>query len=226
MGKAIGIDLGTTNSVVAILQHGKPRVLPAEQGRPTLPSAVGLDAEGTRLVGTPARNQAILAPERTVLSIKRKMGEDVSLSLGSQELAPQEISAVILRTLKERAEAELGQAIPQAGDACAAHSNAKASSRDVAHARLIGVFSRSPHRFVLHGRRPRAPAACLRQTRREPARVRTRPRRQCTFCPRSGRRRPRVSRRATLGALCASLPGGTPPWSPPERHPGVHPAIG
>jgi molecular chaperone DnaK len=114
MEPILGIDLGTTNSVVAILQDGKPVVLPVEQGRKTLPSAVGLDSAGERLVGTPARNQAILAPERTVLSVKRKMGEDVKLTIGGQELAPQEISAVILRTLKERAEAELNRPIQQA----------------------------------------------------------------------------------------------------------------
>ena len=114
MEPILGIDLGTTNSVVAILKGNTPCVLPVEEGRKTLPSAVGLDADGARLVGTPARNQAVLAPERTVLSVKRQMGQAAKLRLGSQELTPQEISAVILRTLKERAEAELGQSVKQA----------------------------------------------------------------------------------------------------------------
>ncbi len=114
MEPILGIDLGTTNSVVAILKGSTPRVLPVEDGRYTLPSAVGLEADGTRLVGTPARNQAVLAPERTVLSVKRQMGQEMTLRLGSEQLTPQEISAVILRTLKERAEAELGQPVKQA----------------------------------------------------------------------------------------------------------------
>ncbi len=114
MEPILGIDLGTTNSVVAILDGATPRVLPVEEGRKTLPSAVGLDADGVRMVGTPAKNQALLAAERTVLSVKRRMGQATTLPLGSQQLTPQEISAVILRTLKERAEAELGRTLSQA----------------------------------------------------------------------------------------------------------------
>ena len=114
MEPILGIDLGTTNSVAAILKDNVPRVLHVEEDRQTLPSAVGLDAHGVRLVGTPARNQAVLAPERTVLSVKRRMGEETTLQLGSEHLSPQEISAVILRTLKERAETQLGHPIKQA----------------------------------------------------------------------------------------------------------------
>lgn len=110
----VGIDLGTTNSVVAIFRDGKPVVLPVEDGRKLLPSAVGIDHQGNIIVGTPARNQAILAPERTILSVKRKMGLDVRLTLGDQQLTPQEVSAIILRTLKERAEQALGQSLRKA----------------------------------------------------------------------------------------------------------------
>ena len=92
----IGIDLGTTNSEVAIVRNGQPHVF-MEDGDPILPSFVGLSEDGRLLVGKAARNQWILAPERTIKSIKRKMGQDVKVKLGDQEYRPQEISAMILR---------------------------------------------------------------------------------------------------------------------------------
>src|SRR5271163_3825356 len=103
----VGIDLGTTNSEIAIVENGQPRVL-VEDGDPILPSIVGLAEDGRLLVGKAARNQWVLAPERTVKSIKRKMGQDVKVTLGDQEYRPQEISAMILRALKQRASAKLG----------------------------------------------------------------------------------------------------------------------
>jgi molecular chaperone DnaK len=109
----IGIDLGTTNSEVAIVQDGKPRVL-AVDGDPILPSVVGLGDDGKLLVGKAARNQYVLAPERTIKSVKRKMGQDVKVSLGEQQFRPQEVSAMILRRLKEAAEKELGQPVQKA----------------------------------------------------------------------------------------------------------------
>ena len=108
MGPILGIDLGTTNSEVAIVRNGQPDVL-TEDGDPILPSFVGLSEDGRLLVGTAARNQWVLAPERTVKSIKRKMGQDVKVKLGEQEYRPQEISAMILRALKARAEKQLGE---------------------------------------------------------------------------------------------------------------------
>src|SRR5437868_7045989 len=105
----LGIDLGTTNSEVAILQGGHPFVIPGDDGDPILPSVVGLAEDGRLLVGHPARNQFVLAPDRTVKSIKRKMGRDETISLGDQTFRPQEISAMILRALKDRAEKHLGQ---------------------------------------------------------------------------------------------------------------------
>ncbi|MCY2988273.1 MAG: Hsp70 family protein [Planctomycetota bacterium] len=107
----LGIDLGTTNSEVAIIVDGKPVVLKDSDGSAILPSVVGLDRDGRLLVGRTARNQAILAPERTVKSIKRRMGLDVKVTLGDQSFTPQEVSAMILRTLKERAEQVLGQPV-------------------------------------------------------------------------------------------------------------------
>ena len=114
METIIGIDLGTTNSEVAIIRDGRPVVLPDEEGDPILPSVVGLDPQGRLLVGRAARNQFVLAPERTIRSIKRRMGEEVTVTLGDQKYTPQEISAIILRTLKQRAEKALGTAVTKA----------------------------------------------------------------------------------------------------------------
>jgi molecular chaperone DnaK len=109
----VGIDLGTTNSEVAIIRDGQPHVF-AEDGDPILPSFVGLSEDGKLLVGKAARNQWVLAPERTIKSIKRKMGQDVKVRLGDQEYRPQEISAMILRALKDRAQRELGTEVHKA----------------------------------------------------------------------------------------------------------------
>src|SRR5947208_10931412 len=109
----VGIDLGTTNSEVAMVQGGKPVVF-EEDGDPILPSFVGLSEDGRLLVGTAARNQWVVAPERTIKSIKRKMGQDVKVKLGDQEYRPQEISAMILRALKKRAEEQLGREVRKA----------------------------------------------------------------------------------------------------------------
>jgi molecular chaperone DnaK len=113
METILGIDLGTTNSEVAIIRDGQPHVF-AEDGDPILPSFVGLSEDGRLLVGKAARNQWVLAPERTIKSIKRKMGQDVKVKLGEQECRPQEISAMILRALKERAERQLGHPVQKA----------------------------------------------------------------------------------------------------------------
>ncbi len=109
----VGIDLGTTNSEVAYIRDGQA-VVCTEDGDPILPSFVGLLEDGRLLVGKPARNQWVLAPERTIKSIKRKMGQDVKVQLGDQEYRPQEISAMILRALRDRAARELGQPVNKA----------------------------------------------------------------------------------------------------------------
>ena len=103
----IGIDLGTTNSEVAIVIGGKPQIV-REHGDPILPSCVGLDEAGKIIVGREARNQAAAAPERTAMSVKRLMGTDKKLHLGDQEYSPQEISAFILTSLRERSVRALG----------------------------------------------------------------------------------------------------------------------
>ncbi len=114
MEAILGIDLGTTNSVVSILRDKQPYVIPVEGELRMLPSAVGVDADGQVIVGTPAHNQALLVPHHTILSVKRRMGNDETFTLGEQQLTPQEVSAIILRTLKERAETHLGQDITKA----------------------------------------------------------------------------------------------------------------
>jgi molecular chaperone DnaK len=113
MEPIVGIDLGTTNSEVAIVRDRQPYVF-EEDGDPILPSFVGLSDDGRLLVGKAARNQWVLAPERTVKSIKRKMGQDVKVKLGDQEYRPQEISAMILRTLRDRASKQLGTPVKKA----------------------------------------------------------------------------------------------------------------
>lgn len=114
MGRAVGIDLGTTNSEVSIVENGQARVLPGEDGDPILPSCVGFSETGKLLVGREALRQYAAAPERTVKSIKRWMGTDHKTKLGDREYLPHEISAMILRALKQRAETELGEPVTQA----------------------------------------------------------------------------------------------------------------
>ena len=109
----IGIDLGTTNSEVAIISGGRPQVV-REGDEAILPSCVGLDEAGNVIVGRQARNQAAAAPERTVLSVKRLMGTGTRVRMGEDEYTPQEISAFILKALKERAERALGREVRKA----------------------------------------------------------------------------------------------------------------
>ncbi len=114
MGKIIGIDLGTTFSAVAVLEGGKPVIIPNAEGQRTTPSVVAITKDGERLVGQVARNQAITNPENTVRSIKRHMGEDFKVTINGKDYTPQEISAMILQKLKADAEAYLGQKVTSA----------------------------------------------------------------------------------------------------------------
>ena len=113
MTRIVGIDLGTTYSLIAAVEHGQPRVLPDEQDQRLLPSMVGFSPKGELLVGTPARNQYVLEPDQTVKSIKRKMGTDERISLAGRMYSPQEISAFILARLRHIAEKHLDEPIEQ-----------------------------------------------------------------------------------------------------------------
>jgi molecular chaperone DnaK (HSP70) len=114
MDEIVGIDLGTTNSEIAFYRNGRPEILADERGRKILPSVVGITEEGELLVGEEARNQWLLHPDRTVRSIKRSMGQAEPVRLAGRDYMPQEISAIILRRLKEIAEARLGYTVGKA----------------------------------------------------------------------------------------------------------------
>lgn len=114
MSKVIGIDLGTTNSCMAFMEGGKPVVIPNAEGSRTTPSVVAFTKAGERLVGEPAKRQAITNPERTVISIKRHMGTDYRVKIDDKEFTPQEISAMILQKLKADAESYLGEKVTKA----------------------------------------------------------------------------------------------------------------
>jgi molecular chaperone DnaK len=114
MGKTVGIDLGTTNSVVAVMEGGEPVVIPNAEGSRLTPSVVAFTKTGERLVGAAAKRQAIINPDRTIISIKRKMGTRERIRIDDKEYTPEEISAMILQKLKADAEAYLGEKVEAA----------------------------------------------------------------------------------------------------------------
>ena len=114
MGKIIGIDLGTTNSCVAVMEGGQPTVIANTEGARTTPSVVAFTKTGERLVGEPAKRQAVTNADRTISSIKREMGTDYRVTIDEKKYSPQEISAMILQKLKKDAEAYLGEKVTEA----------------------------------------------------------------------------------------------------------------
>ena len=114
MAKIIGIDLGTTNSCVAVMEGSEPTVIPNAEGARTTPSVVAFAKNGERLVGQVAKRQAVTNPDRTVLSIKREMGTNFRVNIDGKQYTPQEISAMILQKLKADAEAYLGHPVTEA----------------------------------------------------------------------------------------------------------------
>lgn len=114
MGQIVGIDLGTTNSLVAAIIDGQPTLIPNERGKFITPSVVGFTETGELLVGEPAKNQAVANPERTITSVKRLMGTDRRISIGDKDFSPQEISAVILKKLKLDSETYLNDIVDEA----------------------------------------------------------------------------------------------------------------
>ena len=114
MGKIIGIDLGTTNSAVAVMEGGEATLIPNAEGNRTTPSVIAFTKDGERLVGETAKRQGITNPERTVQSVKREMGSDYKISIDGKEYTPPELSAMILQKLKTDAESYLGETITEA----------------------------------------------------------------------------------------------------------------
>ncbi len=121
MSKVIGIDLGTTNSCVAVMEGNEPVVIANSEGSRTTPSVVGFQKDGQRLVGQIAKRQAVANPDRTVISIKRHMGSDFKVSIDDKKYSPQEISAMILSKLKKDAEAYIGESVKDAVITCPAY---------------------------------------------------------------------------------------------------------
>ena len=114
MGKIIGIDLGTTNSCVAVMEGGEPVVIANHEGSRTTPSVVSFSKDGERMVGAVAKRQAIMNPDRTIISIKRQMGSNYKVDIDGKSYTPQEVSAMILQKLKSDAEAYLGETVTEA----------------------------------------------------------------------------------------------------------------
>ena len=121
MGKVIGIDLGTTNSCVAVMEGGEAAVIPNPEGARTTPSVVAFQKDGSRIVGQVAKRQAVANPDRTVISIKRHMGSDYKVDIDGKKYSPQEISAMILSKLKADAESYLGSKVTDAVITCPAY---------------------------------------------------------------------------------------------------------
>jgi molecular chaperone DnaK len=134
----VGIDLGTTNSELAVIRDGEVSVLPIH-GDPIMPSCVGLDPAGKLIVGQAAKNQLVAAPEHTVLSIKRKMGEETKVRLGEKEFSPEEISSFILRELKQEGELQLNQPIAKAVITVPAFFNERQRKATQAAGELAGL---------------------------------------------------------------------------------------
>lgn len=114
MGKVIGIDLGTTNSCVSVIENNVPVIIPGASGSMTTPSVVAFTKNGERLIGESARRQAVTNPDRTISSVKRHMGTDWSVKIDGREYKPQTISAMILQQLKKDAEEFTGEEVTEA----------------------------------------------------------------------------------------------------------------
>jgi molecular chaperone DnaK len=139
LGRVIGIDLGTTNSAMATLENGRPIIIPNSLGRRLTPSAVAFSKDGELLVGDVAKNQAVLNPERTVLSVKRKMGTDYRWEMDGRSYRPEEIAAMILRKLKSDAEAYLGEEVEGAVITAPAYFNDRQRQATVDAGKIAGL---------------------------------------------------------------------------------------
>ena len=168
MGKIIGIDLGTTNSCVSVMEGGEAVVIPNAEGNRTTPSVVAFSKTGERMVGQVAKRQAITNPDRTISSIKRHMGTDYKVNVDGKAYTPQEISAMILTKLKKDAEAYLGQTVTEAVITVPAYFN---DSQRQAHGLRPG---RRHLRCVHPGDRRRRGGSAVHQRQHPPGRRRFR----------------------------------------------------
>nr|BFF02117.1 hypothetical protein GCM10020241_37920 [Streptoalloteichus tenebrarius] len=153
MARAVGIDLGTTNSVVAVLEGGEPTVIANSEGSRTTPSIVAFAKNGEILVGQPAKNQAVTNVDRTIRSVKRHMGTDWKTEIDGKKYTPQEISARVLMKLKRDAEAYLGEEITDAVITVPAYFE-DAQRQATKEARPDRRPERAAHRQRAHLRRP------------------------------------------------------------------------
>ena len=151
MAKIIGIDLGTTNSCVAVVEGGKPVVIPNAKGQRTTPSVVAFTKVGERLVGEPAKRQAVTNAPRTVSSVKRLMGSETRVPIDGKCYTPQELSALILQKLKADAEAYLGEPVTEAVITVPAYFNDAQRQRvvlgddDIVKGFFLGKFDHGVH---------------------------------------------------------------------------------
>ena len=140
MSKIIGIDLGTTNSCVAVMEGGQPTVIANAEGSRTTPSVVAFTKDGERLIGQVAKRQAVTNPDRTVISIKREMGTAYKVNIDGKQYTPQDISAMILTKMKETAESYLGEKVSQAVITVPAYFNDSQRQATKDAGRIAGPF--------------------------------------------------------------------------------------
>jgi molecular chaperone DnaK len=156
MAKTVGIDLGTTNSVVAVMEGGEPTVIPNSEGSRLTPSVVGFTKSGERLVGAAAKRQAIINPERTIISVKRKMGTTEKFRIDDKFYTPEEISAMILQKLKADAEAYLGEKVDAAVITVPAYFNdaqrtATKNAGEIAGLRVLRIINEPTAAALAYG---------------------------------------------------------------------------
>ncbi len=156
MGKAVGIDLGTTNSVVCIMEAGEPQVVPNSEGSRLTPSVVGFNKNGERLVGSSAKRQAVISPDRTIISIKRKIGTNDKVNIDGKAYSPEEISAMILQKLKADAEAYLGSPVTEAVVTVPAYFNdaqrtATKNAGDIAGLKVLRIINEPTAAALAYG---------------------------------------------------------------------------
>ena len=172
MSKIIGIDLGTTNSCVAVMEGGEPTVIANAEGARTTPSVVAFSKNGERLVGQVAKRQAITNPDRTIISIKRQMGSDYKVDIDGKSYTPPEISAMILQKLKADAESYLGEKVDKAVITVPAYfsDSQRQATKDAGRIAGLEADRRGAGLRPRQGRRPQDPRLRpgRRHVRRQP----------------------------------------------------------